>query len=69
MLLVHKQDILLGVCGGRNSEGGDYPSDFMYFMDSRFKKRLGWISHWVKKELKIIPDKKSLVTQLLSNFW
>ena len=126
-----KGAVLLGVCGGRNSEGEDYPGDFMnavivvgipyhmptprveakikyydkefrnqgwafaylypsmqranqasgrpirketdkgaiIFMDSRFKKRLGWISSWVRKEIKIMPDKKNMIAQALVNFW
>ena len=38
-------------------------------MDSRLKKRLGWISEWVRKQLKLIPDKKNVIAQLLANFW
>ena len=126
-----KGAVLLGVCGGRNSEGEDYPGDFMnaviivgipyhlptprvdakikyydkqfngqgwvfaylypamqranqasgrpirkesdkgviVFMDSRFKKRLGWISEWVNKEVRIIQDKKNLIKDFLLDFW
>ena len=39
------------------------------FMDSRFKKRLGWISQWVRKEIRIIPDNNRLINKLLSDFW
>jgi len=123
--------VLLGVCGGRNSEGEDYPGDFMnsviiagfpyhlptprveakikyydkvfkrqgwnfaylypavqranqasgrpirkisdkgaiIFMDSRFKAKYKWISEWIRKELKIIPDKPNAIIQNLSPFW
>ncbi len=123
--------VLLGVCGGRNSEGEDYPGDFMnsviiagfpyhlptprieakikyydevfkrqgwnfaylypavqranqasgrpirkisdkgaiIFMDSRFKAKYKWISEWIRKELKIIPDKPNAIFQNLSPFW
>ncbi len=123
--------VLLGVCGGRNSEGEDFPGDFMnaviivgvpyhlptprvqakiqyynkvfhnqgwvfgylypamqranqasgrpirkesdkgaiIFMDSRFHDKKGWISEWVRKEIKIIPDKKNVIYTILSQFW
>lgn len=125
--------VLLGVCGGRNSEGEDYPGDFMnaviivgipyhlqtprvkakisyydtqfnrqgwnfaylypamqranqasgrpirketdkgaiIFMDERFNTRnpFRWISEWVRKEVKIIPDKRGNIASLLTHFW
>jgi DNA excision repair protein ERCC-2 len=123
--------VLLGVCGGRNSEGEDYPGDHMnsvviagfpyhlptprveakikyydkvfnkqgwnfaylypavqranqasgrpirkikdkgaiIFMDSRFKQKSKWISEWIRKELKIIPDKPNALLQDLKSFW
>jgi DNA excision repair protein ERCC-2 len=123
--------VLLGVCGGRNSEGEDYPGAFMnaviiagfpyhiptprveakikyynkvfnkqgwnfaylypavqranqasgrpirkindkgaiIFLDSRFIAKSKWISEWIKKELKIIPDRPNAITQELSPFW
>ena len=129
--LPKKGAVLLGVCGGRNSEGEDYPGDFMnavivvgipyhmptprveakikyydkefrnqgwafaylypsmqranqasgrpirkesdkgaiIFMDTRFKKRLGWISSWVRKEIKICPDRENTLSSTLNNFW
>ena len=123
--------VLLGVCGGRNSEGEDYPGDYMnsviiagfpynppnvrtkvkiayynkafnnhgwlfaylfpamqranqaagrpirreedkgaiFFLDSRFKDKQSWISDWIRKEIKIIPDKKGLIYESLRTFW
>ncbi|MHA2430028.1 MAG: helicase C-terminal domain-containing protein [Promethearchaeota archaeon] len=123
--------VLLGVCGGRNSEGEDYPGDFMnsviiagfpyhlltprvdakikyydqvfnkqgwnfaylypavqranqasgrpirkltdkgaiIFMDSRFKTKSNWISEWIRKEVKIVPDKPNVIKENLSLFW
>ncbi|KKM19534.1 hypothetical protein LCGC14_1654690 [marine sediment metagenome] len=123
--------VLLGVCGGRNSEGEDYPGDYMnavvivgfpyhlptprvnakikyydqifnkqgwnfgylfpaiqranqasgrpirkisdkgaiIFMDSRFKDKYKWISEWIRKEIKVIPDKPNVLVQHLSSFW
>ena len=123
--------VLLGVCGGRNSEGEDYPGDFMnaviiagipyhlptprvnakikyynnvfkgqgwvfaylypamqranqasgrpirkesdkgaiIFLDARFKEKMGWIAEWVRKEVKLIPDKKNLILSTLLSFW
>jgi len=123
--------VLLGVCGGRNSEGEDYPGDHMnsvviagfpyhlptprveakikyydkvfnkqgwnfaylypavqranqasgrpirkikdkgaiIFMDSRFKQKSKWISEWIRRELKIIPDKPNALLQDLKSFW
>jgi len=123
--------VLLGVCGGRNSEGEDYPGDFMnavmiaglpyhlptprvqakisyynkvfrnqgwlfaylypamqranqasgrpirkendkgaiIFMDSRFKDKMNWISDWVKKEIKIVPDRRGVLKNELTQFW
>jgi len=125
--------VLLGVCGGRNSEGEDYPGDFMnaviivgipyhlqtprvkakinyydrqfnrqgwnfaylypamqranqasgrpirketdkgviIFMDERFKTRnpFRWISDWIKKEIRFVPDKKGFLFNSLSSFW
>ena len=123
--------VLLGVCGGRNSEGEDYPGDFMnaviivgipyhrptprveakikyynkefhnkgwmfaylnpamqranqasgrpirkesdkgviVFMDDRFKDKMGWISEWVRKEIKLVLDKKGILTNSIGKFW
>ncbi|MHA1876421.1 MAG: helicase C-terminal domain-containing protein, partial [Promethearchaeota archaeon] len=123
--------ILLGVCGGRNSEGEDYPGNYMnsviiagfpyhlptprvkakiayydiafngrgwdfaylspavqranqasgrpirkirdkgsiIFMDSRFKQKSKWISEWARKELQIIPDEASAISNVLYPFW
>jgi DNA excision repair protein ERCC-2 len=123
--------VLLGVCGGRNSEGEDYPGDFMnsviivgipyhlptprvdakikyynkafrgqgwvfgylypamqranqasgrpirretdrgviIFMDERFKERIGWISDWVRKDLKILPDRSGTLKSTIMKFW
>ncbi len=123
--------ILLGVCGGRNSEGEDYPGNFMnsviiagfpyhlptprvdakikyydqvfnkqgwnfaylypavqranqasgrpirkltdkgaiIFMDSRFKTKSNWISEWIRKEVKIVPDKPNVIKENLYLFW
>lgn len=123
--------VLLGVCGGRNSEGEDYPGDFMnsviiagfpyhlltprvdakikyydqvfnkqgwnfaylypavqranqasgrpirkltdkgaiIFMDSRFKTKSNWISEWIRKEVKIVPDKPNVIKENLYLFW
>ncbi len=123
--------VLLGVCGGRNSEGEDYPGDLMnavviagfpyhlitprvkakinyynkvfnnqgwvfgyfypaiqranqasgrpirsendkgaiIFMDSRFKDKINWISEWVRKEIKIVPDRKNAITRNLKTIW
>ncbi|KKL83421.1 hypothetical protein LCGC14_1974900 [marine sediment metagenome] len=123
--------VLLGVSGGRNSEGEDYPGDYMnavvivgipyhlptprvkakikyydqmfnkqgwnfgylypaiqranqasgrpirkisdkgaiIFMDSRFKDKSKWISGWVRKEIKVIPDEPNVLIQHLSSFW
>ena len=127
----HKGAVLLGVCGGRNCEGEDYPGDFMnaviivgipyhlqtprvkakieyynkvfnrqgwvfaylypamqranqasgrpirkesdkgviVFMDSRFRERRGWISEWVRKEIKLIPNKKNSISSTVKEFW
>ena len=127
----HKGAVLLGVCGGRNSEGEDYPGDLMnaviiagfpyhlstprieakikyynkvfrnqgwvfayfypaiqranqaagrpirreedkgviMFLDSRFKDKINWISDWIKNEIKIIPDKKNMVSRQVTGFW
>lgn len=126
-----KGAVLLGVCGGRNSEGEDYPGNFMnavivvgipyhlqtprvkakmkyydkefnnqgwvfaylypamqranqasgrpirresdkgviIFMDSRFKKQLGWISPWIRREIKTCPDINNILSSALAKFW
>ncbi|MFW9988245.1 MAG: helicase C-terminal domain-containing protein, partial [Candidatus Odinarchaeota archaeon] len=125
--------VLFGVCGGKNSEGEDYPGDFMnavvivgvpyplqtprvkakieyydkkfkgrgwnytylyptmqranqasgrpirketdrgviIFLDERFKQRklFNWISEWIRKELRILPDRKNNIRALLQKFW
>ncbi|TKJ18373.1 MAG: hypothetical protein CEE43_18230 [Promethearchaeota archaeon Loki_b32] len=123
--------VLLGVCGGRNSEGEDYPGGFMnsviiagfpyhlptprveakiayynkvfkrqgwnfaylypavqranqasgrpirklsdkgaiIFMDDRFKAKYKWISDWIRKELKLIPDIPNAIIKNLYPFW
>ncbi len=123
--------VLLGVCGGRNSEGEDYPGGFMnsviiagfpyhlptprveakityydkvfkrqgwnfaylypavqranqasgrpirklsdkgaiIFMDDRFKLKYKWISDWIRKELKLIPDIPNAIIKNLYPFW
>ena len=123
--------VLLGVCGGRNSEGEDYPGGFMnsviiagfpyhlptprveakiiyydkvfkrqgwnfaylypavqranqasgrpirklsdkgaiIFMDDRFKAKYKWISDWIRKELKLIPDIPKAIIKNLYPFW
>ncbi len=35
------------------------------FMDDRFKERLGWISEWVRKEIKIVSNLRSSIL----TFW
>jgi len=127
----YKGGVLLGVSGGRNSEGEDYPGGFMnaviiigipfqapsprnqakidyydktfnrkgwifaylfpamqkanqasgrpirreedrgaiVFMDSRFKERFGWISEWVRNEIKIYPDRKNVISTVFKRFW
>jgi DNA excision repair protein ERCC-2 len=124
--------VLLGVCGGRNSEGEDFPGSDMktvviigvpyhmptpsvnakieyydkvfrgkgwlygylapamqranqasgrpirklddkgviIFMDKRFKDKYQWISEWVRKELKTLPDNRvKLLEKIIRNFW
>ncbi|TKJ18044.1 MAG: hypothetical protein CEE43_19010 [Promethearchaeota archaeon Loki_b32] len=123
--------VLLGVCGGRNSEGEDYPGGFMnsviivgipyhlptprveakikyydtqfnrqglnfaylypamqranqasgrpirrktdkgliIFMDERFNRRMKWISEWVNSEVRVIPDRKGIISTLSGRFW
>jgi len=39
------------------------------FMDSRFQETVRWISEWVRKEIKIIPDKKGILYKQLQSFW
>jgi Rad3-related DNA helicase len=39
------------------------------FLDERFIERKGWISHWLKKELKAAPDKTDLLYTIISEFW
>jgi len=127
----YKGAVLLGVCGGRNCEGEDYPGDFMngviiigipyhlqtprvkakitfynkafnnqgwpfaylypamqranqasgrpirkendkgviVFMDSRFKEKKGWISDWVRNEIKLTPNRKGIISSKIKNFW
>ncbi len=127
----HNGGVLLGVCGGRNFEGEDYPGDHMnaviiigipyqsssprnqakidyynkafngqgwvfaylypaiqranqasgrpilkesdkgviVFMDSRFNDKRGWISEWVRNEIKIYPDRKNVISTIFKRFW
>jgi len=127
----NKGAILLGVCGGRNSEGESYPGDYMnaviivgipyhsptlrtkakiayfdkvfhnqgwlfaylspamhranqaagrpirkeqdkgaiIFLDSRFKNQVKWISDWIQKEVRFVPDRKNEITNNLKMFW
>ena len=129
--LTNNGAVLLGVCGGRNSEGEDYPGDFMnavivagipyhlptprleakikyydkvfnkqgwtygylfpamqranqaagrpirletdrkaiVFMDDRFKERINWISDWIRKEIKVVPDVPNSIAKYLTYFW
>lgn len=39
------------------------------FMDERFKEIIGWISEWVRKEIKLVPNKNGTLLSLLRNFW
>ena len=39
------------------------------FTDERFKKRLSWISDWVYKEIKTVPDKREVLARELTQFW
>ena len=126
-----KGAVLLGVCGGRNSEGESYPGNFMnaviivgipyhrptlrtgakiayynrvfnnqgwlfayvfpafqranqaagrpirkeedkgaiIFLDSRFKDKKGLISDWIRKEIKVVPDKEGIIYAKLRAFW
>ncbi len=38
-------------------------------MDSRFIDKKGWISEWVRKEIRVIPDKKNLIYNTFLQFW
>jgi hypothetical protein len=38
-------------------------------MDDRFKDKMGWISEWVRKELKVIPDRRGVLSNVTHNFW
>ncbi|MHA1499150.1 MAG: hypothetical protein ACTSRT_16605 [Promethearchaeota archaeon] len=38
-------------------------------MDSRFKQKSKWISEWARKELQIIPDEASAISNVLYPFW
>ncbi|KKL04753.1 hypothetical protein LCGC14_2612920, partial [marine sediment metagenome] len=39
------------------------------FMDSRFKEKKGWISEWVREELKLTLNRKGLISSRVKNFW
>ncbi|KKL96626.1 hypothetical protein LCGC14_1842610 [marine sediment metagenome] len=39
------------------------------FMDSRFNDKRGWISEWVRNEIKIYPDRKNVIATLFKKFW
>ena len=39
------------------------------FMDSRFKDKIGWISEWVRKEIKICPDRNNVLSTVIKRFW
>ncbi|TXT60862.1 MAG: hypothetical protein BAJALOKI2v1_70014 [Promethearchaeota archaeon] len=39
------------------------------FMDERFIKKRSWISPWVQKELKVIPEHNKFFQKILSKFW
>ncbi|KKL20589.1 hypothetical protein LCGC14_2453940, partial [marine sediment metagenome] len=39
------------------------------FMDSRFKDRFGWISKWVRDEIKIVPDRSNVLSNVVRRFW
>lgn len=39
------------------------------FMDSRFNDKRGWISEWVRNEIKILPDRKNVISTVFKKFW
>ena len=39
------------------------------FMDWRFTENMGWISTWVRKNIKIIDDIRGDITNNLKNLW
>jgi Rad3-related DNA helicase len=39
------------------------------FMDSRFKDKMSWISDWVKKQIKVVPDRRGVLANELERFW